>query len=90
MGEAIKTLSEGIATLLSYTVKNSEFISNISQFLSDIGKASNSPNQFVQHFHKWFKLRNFDSGADSFGKHCSHFYIITQTFNSHFEPQKSN
>jgi len=66
MGGAIKTLSERIAVLLSYTVKNSDFIENILHFLSNIGKTSKSPNQFVQCFHKWINV--LDSDADGFGE----------------------
>ena len=69
MGEAITTLSERIAVLLSYTVKHSDFTGNILYFLSDMKKAPKSPNQFVQQFHNWVKLRSLDSfySADSFG-----------------------
>ena len=66
MGEAITTLSERIAVLLSYTERHSDVLRNILYFVSDFENAPKSPNQFVQHFHSTFKIWSPDHQSNCF------------------------
>ena len=54
-------LSERVAILLSYIQGHSKYIWKTLQFLSDLKHAPESPDQFVQHFHNWFRLREVKS-----------------------------
>ena len=81
----ITSLSEKIAVLLSYTVQHFDFTARILYFLTDIGtgrgEPPTSPNQFLQTFHKWFKLRKIHSQEENFRKCERDFIKIPESFN---------
>ena len=58
MGEAITTLSERIAVLLSYTAEHSRYTENILYFLGD----------FIQRFNSTFKIWSPDHESNCFRK----------------------
>ena len=67
----LKVLQNRIEEVAKETQGHSKYILKTLQFLSDLKHAPESPDQFVQHFHNWFRLRGVKSQAENFKEECT-------------------
>ena len=98
----LKVLQNRIEEVAKETQGHSKYIWKTLQFLSDLKHAPESPDQFVQHFHNWFRLRGVKSQAENFKEECTSklhgstqkkggggYWGSTQPSDTHFKPQKA-